>query len=310
MESEVIGSKPVNEAQHLKRAKNNPNESKCTVCLQFITTEDRVGARPLMSRCGIGSLSQVRWQLSFSSSRQSLNMPKLSLHELQSSRGSFWWLQGNWASAWWSEEESLLAGSDGEAKHRQQICSSSQARSLGTIPERSRDQTAASQKEQRKLPPTSACRNQFTAFTFPLGDKKPQRSCSSQKGEANRTQASRIARTQRRWLRLHQGCVYSARLSPPPRRQTHLYLFGRVLLFVPDVPRFVVQHLSVVQLLDLVDPDQPVLGCECLLQVLELDVLVADLCVARPIEAGRRPEVQLGTQRRCLSANKQTCSCS
>lgn len=95
-----------------------------------------------------------------------------------------------------------------------------------------------------------------------------------------------------------------------PRQQTHLYLFGRVLLFVPDVPRFVVQHLPVVQLLDLVDPDQPVLGCERLLQVLELDVLVADLCVARPVEAGRRPKVQLGTQRRCSSANKQTGSCS
>lgn len=55
-----------------------------------------------------------------------------------------------------------------------------------------------------------------------------------------------------------------------------------------------VQRLPVVQVLDLVDPDQPVLGGERLLQVLELDVLVADLGVARPVEAGRRPEVQLG----------------
>lgn len=54
-----------------------------------------------------------------------------------------------------------------------------------------------------------------------------------------------------------------------------------------------VQRLSVVQVLHLVDPDQPVLGSERLLQVLELDVLVADLCVTRPVEARRRPEVQL-----------------
>lgn len=55
-----------------------------------------------------------------------------------------------------------------------------------------------------------------------------------------------------------------------------------------------VQRLSVVQLLDLVDPDQPVLRGERLLQVLELDVLVADLGVARSVKARRRPEVQLG----------------
>lgn len=71
-------------------------------------------------------------------------------------------------------------------------------------------------------------------------------------------------------------------------------------MFVPDVPRFVAQQFSVLQLLDLVDPDQPVLGGERLLQVLELDVLVADFSVARPIKAGRRPEVQLWTQMRSL----------
>lgn len=54
-----------------------------------------------------------------------------------------------------------------------------------------------------------------------------------------------------------------------------------------------VQGLSVVQLLHLVDPDQPVLRGERLLQVLELDVLVADLGVPRPVEARRRSEVQL-----------------
>lgn len=54
-----------------------------------------------------------------------------------------------------------------------------------------------------------------------------------------------------------------------------------------------VQRLSVVQLLDLVDPDQPVLRGERLLQVLELDVLVANLGVACSVEARRRPEVKL-----------------
>lgn len=54
-----------------------------------------------------------------------------------------------------------------------------------------------------------------------------------------------------------------------------------------------VQRLPVVQVLDLVDPHQPVLRGERLLQVLELDVLVADLGVARAVEARRRPEVQL-----------------
>ena len=72
------------------------------------------------------------------------------------------------------------------------------------------------------------------------------------------------------------------------------YLFGGVLLLGHHAAQLVVQRLSVVQLLDLVDPDQPVLRGERLLQVLELDVLVADLGVACSVKARRRPEVQLG----------------
>lgn len=60
-----------------------------------------------------------------------------------------------------------------------------------------------------------------------------------------------------------------------------------------------VQSLSVLQLLHLVDPDEPVLGGKRLLQVLELDVLVADLGVARPVEARRRSEIQLG-EKQCF----------
>ena len=77
------------------------------------------------------------------------------------------------------------------------------------------------------------------------------------------------------------------------------YLFGRVLLFGHDAAELVVQRLSVVQVLHLVDSDQPVLRGERLLQVLELDVLVADLSVTRPVEAGWRPEVQLGNGEGC-----------
>ena len=72
------------------------------------------------------------------------------------------------------------------------------------------------------------------------------------------------------------------------------YLFrGVLLLGGVGVPELALHWASVVQLLDLVDPDQPVLGGERLLQVLQLDVLVADLSVARPVEPWRRPEVQL-----------------
>lgn len=54
-----------------------------------------------------------------------------------------------------------------------------------------------------------------------------------------------------------------------------------------------VERLSVIQILHLVNANQPVLRGEGLLQVLELDVLVADLGVAGAVEAGGRPEVQL-----------------
>lgn len=225
-------------------------------------------------------------------------------NELRSSRGSFWWLQGSWASAWWSEEASLLTGSDWEAKHRQQICSSSQLGASAPSWRGPETRPLPCKRNSGSYLQHSACRNQFTAFTFPLEDKKPQqRKLLQPKGEKLEHSDGGSASTR-------AACAPPAPPPTPPRQQTHLYLFGRVLLFVPDVPRFVVQHLPVVQLLDLVDPDQPVLGCERLLQVLELDVLVADLCIARPVEAGRRPEVQLGTQRRCSSANKQTGSCS
>lgn len=73
------------------------------------------------------------------------------------------------------------------------------------------------------------------------------------------------------------------------------YLFGGVLLLGRYAARLVVQRLPVVQVLHLVDPHQPVLRGERLLQVLELDVLVADFGIARSVEARRRPEVQLET---------------
>lgn len=57
------------------------------------------------------------------------------------------------------------------------------------------------------------------------------------------------------------------------------------------------QPVPVLQPLHLVYPDQPVLGGEGLLQVLQLYVLVADLGVPGPVEAGRGPEVQLYTSR-------------
>lgn len=77
-----------------------------------------------------------------------------------------------------------------------------------------------------------------------------------------------------------------------------VYLFGGVLLLGRHAPELVVQRLSVVQVLHLVDPDQPVLRSERLLQVLELDVLVADLGVTCSVEARRCPEVQLGRERK------------
>lgn len=70
-----------------------------------------------------------------------------------------------------------------------------------------------------------------------------------------------------------------------------------------------IQWLSVVQVLHLVDPDQPVLRRERLLQVLELNVLVSDLGVARPVEARRRSEVQLGEGRGCHTTRSLMASC-
>lgn len=71
------------------------------------------------------------------------------------------------------------------------------------------------------------------------------------------------------------------------------HLSGGVLLLGRHAARLVVQRLPVVQVLHLVDPHQPVLRGERLLQVLELDVLVADLGVAGAVEPRWRPEVQL-----------------
>lgn len=84
--------------------------------------------------------------------------------------------------------------------------------------------------------------------------------------------------------------------TPPTPRGAAPHLFGRVLLLgAVGPPELVLHAVSVLQLLDLVDPHQPVLRRERLLQVLQLYVLVPDLGVARPVKARRRPEVQLGT---------------
>ena len=70
-------------------------------------------------------------------------------------------------------------------------------------------------------------------------------------------------------------------------------LFGDVLLFLAEVPGLVVQALPVLRLLHAVDADQPVFRGERLLQVLQVDVLVADLGVPRAVESRRRAEIQL-----------------
>lgn len=80
-------------------------------------------------------------------------------------------------------------------------------------------------------------------------------------------------------------------------------LFWGVLLLGCDVAELVVQSLSVLLLLHPVDAHQPVLGGERLLQVLQTDVLVADLCVSCPVKSRRCAEVQLW--RRCLALSKQ-----
>jgi len=51
--------------------------------------------------------------------------------------------------------------------------------------------------------------------------------------------------------------------------------------------------VPVLQLFDLINPDQPVLWSEGFLQVFQIDVLVADLGIAGPVKAWRCPKVQL-----------------
>lgn len=60
----------------------------------------------------------------------------------------------------------------------------------------------------------------------------------------------------------------------------------------------VLHPVPVLQLLDLINSDQPVLWCEGLLQVLKLNVLVANLCISCPVKARGCPEVQLWTEKR------------
>lgn len=78
-------------------------------------------------------------------------------------------------------------------------------------------------------------------------------------------------------------------------------LFWGVLLLGCDVAELVVQSLSVLLLLHPVDAHQPVLGGERLLQVLQTNVLVADLCVSCPVKSRRCAEVQLQKRRLALS---------
>ena len=91
------------------------------------------------------------------------------------------------------------------------------------------------------------------------------------------------------------GYGQSTQIIRHPGQVTGLsaYLFGGVLGLGQDASQLALQRLAVLQLLHLVDTHQPVLRRERLLQVLELDVLVADLGVARAVEARWRPEVQL-----------------
>lgn len=138
------------------------------------TTEEPEGARLLMSCCRMGSLSQV-WRSS-SRSRQSLKVLKLSIHQFHSSRASFWLLRENWASAWRSEEESLLTDSRSDPAHSSEPL---QVREEVLRPDH------CLEKEQRNLPPNRwkhlrllmsrrVKANEFTMFTFPLQDKKPE----------------------------------------------------------------------------------------------------------------------------------------
>lgn len=72
------------------------------------------------------------------------------------------------------------------------------------------------------------------------------------------------------------------------------HLFGGVLLLSGvSASQLVLYAVSVLQLFDLINPDQPVLWSEGFLQVPQLYVLVSDLSIACSVEAWWRPEVQL-----------------
>lgn len=60
----------------------------------------------------------------------------------------------------------------------------------------------------------------------------------------------------------------------------------------------------VLRIFDSVYPDEPVLGAERFLQVLQPDVLVSDLGVARPVESRRSSEVQLNGERNTLDVTR------
>lgn len=82
-----------------------------------------------------------------------------------------------------------------------------------------------------------------------------------------------------------------------------IYLFGGVLLLGSvGASQLVLYAVSVLQLFNLINPDQPVLGRESLLQVLQLYVLVADLSVACSVKARWRPEVQLNREIKLLKS--------
>lgn len=75
------------------------------------------------------------------------------------------------------------------------------------------------------------------------------------------------------------------------------YLLWCKLLVAGVCAAQVVLHpIPVLQLLDLINSDQPVLWCEGLLQVLQLNVLVANLCISCAVKARGCPEVQLLTE--------------
>lgn len=75
-------------------------------------------------------------------------------------------------------------------------------------------------------------------------------------------------------------------------------VFVCVIVFVISAgdSRFALQRLSVVQIFDFIDPDEPVLGGKRFLQVLQLHVFVSDLSVSRSVESWRSSEVQLNRE--------------